>query len=221
MMIVFHFAYDLWYFRFVGFDIIHDTFWIYFRYVIVSIFLISVGVSLAIVHNPHIKWRKVTKRAVVLGGAAAMVTIATRIQAPDAWVYFGILHLIFVSSLLGLLFVHRPVLSIITALVVFVLSYFDITGQKEIFYWAQPIFGLPYRTEDLARFFPWFGAVLLGIAGYGFGWHTVLFNSPLLSEENSFNKTLAFMGRHALLIYLMHQPLLYGIVLLASKVINN
>ncbi len=217
MMIVFHFSYDLWYFRLANFDIIHDSFWVYFRYLIVSIFMISVGVSLGIVHTPKIHWNKVAKRAMILGAAAAAVTIATKIQSPNAWVYFGILHLVFVASLVGLAFVHRPKIALGGAVVVFILSALDMTGQHALYDWARPIFNLPYHTEDLARFFPWFGAVLIGIAGYGLGWYKWFFGVSFLSANNKANDTLAFLGRHSLIIYLMHIPILYGIVLLAAK----
>jgi len=220
MMIVFHFSYDLWYFHLADIDIIHGTFWIYFRYLIVSIFLISAGVSLAVVHTPRIRWNKVARRAMILGIAAAAVTVATRIQAPRSWVYFGILHLIWVASLAGLVFVRRPWIALVSALLVFAGSYNDGVlwqAQHQFYTWAAPLLHLPRYTEDLARFFPWFGAVLMGIAGYGFGWHRRVFGSVFLSAPNSFNKALAFLGRHALVIYLIHLPILFGIVMAAAR----
>jgi len=217
MMMIFHFSYDLWFFRLVEFDIIHDTFWVYFRYVIVTIFMVSVGISLGIVHTPHIRWDKVLRRSLIIGAAAIVVTISTMIQSPHAWVYFGILHLVFVASLAGLVFVGHPRSAVFGAVIVFVLSAFDMTGQNTLFYWLRPILHLPYRTEDLARFFPWFGAVLVGIAAYGFGWYRVFLGSAFLSSENRGNYILAFMGRHALVIYLVHLPILYGMVMFVTK----
>jgi uncharacterized membrane protein len=86
-------------------------------------------------------------------------------------------------------------------------------AQHTLFETVRPILHLPRVTEDLARFFPWFGAVLMGIAGYGFGWHKRLFSLPFFAANTRANTLLAFMGRHALVIYLIHLPLLYGIVL--------
>jgi uncharacterized membrane protein len=146
--------------------------------------------------------------------------VATYFQAPHAWIYFGILHLIFVASLLGLAFVHHPRAAFIAAIVIFILSYLDITGQHALYHWVRPILHLPYQTEDLARFFPWFGAVLMGIAGYDLGWGKYLFDVPLLASRNRWNKILSFMGRHSLLIYLIHAPLLYGAVMFVSKIVR-
>ncbi len=215
LMIVFHLAYDLAWFGFVNIDITRDPFWVYFRYVIVTIFMVSVGVSLALVHSPHIRWKRVIRRILILGLAAATVTIATRIQSPHAWVYFGILHLVWVASLAGLLFVHRPWLAMGTAVLIFVGSYDQGVlwqAQHQLYSWARFLLHLPRVTEDLARFFPWFGAVLVGIAAYDLGWGRRFFSLPIFSSHNRFNQMLAFLGRHALIIYLIHLPLLYGIV---------
>jgi uncharacterized membrane protein len=213
MMIVFHFAYDLAFFRFIDANLARDTFWVYFRYLIVAIFMVSVGVSLALVHTPRIRWDKVRHRAMILGGASIVVTIATYIQSPHAWVYFGILHLVFVVSLIGLIFVRRPWWAVASAVVVFALSVLDMTGQHALFQTVRPLLHLPYRTEDLARFFPWFGAVLMGIAGHGWGWHRMFFSLPFFATGNPFNQVLAFLGRHALVVYLIHLPVLFGIVM--------
>jgi len=215
MMIVFHFAYDLSFFHLVHFSVVHDPFWVYFRYVIVSIFLVSVGVSLGIVHRNGIRWDKVARRAMILGGASILVTMTTRIQSPHAWVYFGILHLIFVASLVGLAFVRFPRIALLMAVGILYGSY---TGwllalQHHVYLWVYHPLHLPRYTEDLARFFPWMAAVLIGVGVYGMGWYRPFFLIPFLSAPTRFNTVLAFLGRHALLIYLLHLPILYGIVI--------
>jgi len=219
LMIVFHFAYDLAFFHFIDANLARDTFWVYFRYVIVTIFMVSVGVSLAIVHTPRIRWDRVLRRAAILGAASVVVTIATRIQSPHAWVYFGILHLVWVASLAGLVFVRWPWAALAAAGLVFWGSYDDGVlwqVQHQLFAWARPILHLPWRTEDLARFFPWFGAVLIGIGAHGLGWSRPFFALPPLAAPTRLNTALAFLGRHALVIYLIHLPVLFGIVMAAA-----
>jgi len=82
LMVIFHFVYDLAWFGFVSVDVTRDPFWVYFRYVIVSIFMLSVGMSLALVHRDGIGWGRVGRRAMILGAAAVVVTIATRPVTP-------------------------------------------------------------------------------------------------------------------------------------------
>ena len=214
MMIVFHLTYDLAWFGFVDIDVTREPFWVYFRYVIVTIFTVGVGISLGIVHTPRIRWDRVRRRAAILGGAALVVTIATYIQSPGAWVYFGILHFIWMASLVGLVFLKRPWWALLGAVVILYGSYAGWLweAQHRFYLWIAPLLHLPRYTEDLARFFPWFGAVLMGIAGYEWGWHRVIFSHPFFAARNPLNNALAFMGRHALVIYLIHLPVLYGVV---------
>ena len=73
LMVLFHFSYDLNYFKFIHIQMQIDPFWVYARYVIVSMFLLSVGISLALVHRTHIQWHKVYKRTLLLGGASLLV----------------------------------------------------------------------------------------------------------------------------------------------------
>jgi len=189
LMVIFHFAYDLAFFRFIDINPVRDAFWVFFRYVIVSMFMFSVGVSLALVHTPRIRWDRVRRRAVILGAAAAIVTIATRIQSPHAWVYFGILHLIWVASLAGLVFIRFPRMALVVALLIFWGSYDDgwlWQMQHRLFEQMRPLLHLPYRTEDLARFFPWFGMVLIGIGTHGLGWDRWLFALPVFSARTRF-----------------------------------
>ena len=215
MMMVFHLFYDLALFDFVHLSVIHDPFWVYFRYVIVSMFLLSVGISLGMVHGRGIRWDKVARRALILGVASIVVTVATRVQSPHAWVYFGILHLIFVASFVGLFFVRVPRTALIMAALVLWGSHTGwlLEWQHQLFLSAYHPLHLPRNTEDLARFFPWIAAVLIGVGASGMGWHRVFFSWSIFTSQHRLNGVLSVMGRHALVVYLIHLPLLFGIVM--------
>jgi len=212
MMIIFHFSYDLNYFAFIHIDITRDWFWVHFRYVIVSIFMLAVGMSLRIVHHPRLRSKSVLKRIIILGGASLIVTVVTYYQFPRAWVYFGILHLILLSSIVALPFVNHPRYALIASILIFVLSYYDLTYQPQLFEILKKPLHLPQYTVDLARFFPWFGAVLLGIYIASIQFFKTFFNLSIFSDSCRANKILAFLGRHALIIYLLHLPILFELV---------
>jgi len=215
-MIVFHFCYDLNYFGFISVDIIHDFFWRSFRWVIVWIFLLSVGISLVIVHGDGIRWASVWRRVLILGGAAGAVTLATRFVFPHSWVYFGILHFILLASLAALPFVGHPRIALVTALLILFGSAGGWLHMHGLYDWARPLLHLPRYTKDLVPFFPWFGVVLLGVAFASAGWHRV----PLLAGVMASGwgtRVLAFMGRHALALYLLHLPILFGVVMLLYR----
>jgi len=57
-------------------------------------------------------------------------------------------------------------------------------------------------TQDWRPIFPWVGATLFGVAA------ARLVALPLAAEKRN---ALTFAGRHSLAIYLVHQPLLFGL----------
>ena len=65
-------------------------------------------------------------------------------------------------------------------------------------------FNIPKHTVDLVSFIPWFGVVLIGI----FIAHYRLIG--LRIKESPISASLSFLGRHSLIIYLIHQPLLFA-----------
>jgi len=215
LMLVFHMAYDLNYFKYIHISLHQDIFWVYLRYCIVSIFLLSVGMSLALVHLPVIQWNKMYTRTLYLGIASILVSIVTYIQFPHSWVYFGVLHFILLASWVGLFFLPYPLLTILTAISIFIGSYFGILHMHTLFTFLQKPFHLPPAyTEDLVIFFPWFSIVLLGISLVQYKVYKPIFHLPFFSKNHRFNYYLSLMGRHSLLIYLLHQPILFGSMLL-------
>ncbi len=201
LMIFFHFAYDLNLFRFIRIDLFHDPFWFTLPRVIVSLFLICVGISLAIVHQEGIRWDKVGKRAIKIGGWAVVITVVTYVLFPKSYVYFGVLHCIAVSSVAGVFFVNRPKLSLCLGSV-FVLSH--MIFQPTLLPLSK---WLKIHPMDHVPFYPWFGWVLIGIY-----LNSIRFHHAPLKKTASIN-LLGFLGRHSLLIYILHRPILYGTVL--------
>jgi len=198
-MIVFHLFWNLDSFGYLDLDM-KDQFWKFCRNVIVSMFLITVGISLALANTSSINWSKIGKRTLILAGASLLVSIGSYTQFPNSWIYFGILHFILVASLVGLLFLNRPVISFLTAIVIFLGTWQGWLHTR----WLFDMFDgfLPSYTVDLARFFPWFGVVLIGMVIFHYGLHNKFFKV----------KKLSFLGRHSLLIYMIHQPILFGLL---------
>jgi uncharacterized membrane protein len=215
LMVAYHFSYDLNHFNYIYFDLNHDIFWVYFRYMIVSMFLLSVGMSLKLAHTPNIKWDKMKKRTFVLAISSLLITIVTYMQFPHSWVYFGIIHFILLASWVGLLFLPYPRLSLLIAIFIFLASLFDIINVHWLFDLLKIPLHLPtHYTEDLVRFFPWFGVVLIGIFMANYNLHYNKISFSFFKTDIKLNKFLKFIGRHALIIYLVHQPVLFGVMTL-------
>lgn len=217
LMVMYHFVYDLKYFAYISSNLDKESFWVYSRYVIVFMFLVSMGMGLKLTHRLGIEWYKVKKRTLILGASSLLVSVATYIQFPHTWVYFGVLHFILLASWLGLLFLPYPRFSLATAIFILLGSYFGWLHTDHLFTFFQPIFHLPvHYTQDIVRFFPWFAVVLLGIVIVSYQLHIKLFSKPFFSTRFSVNRVLAFLGRHALIIYLIHQPILFALFMLFS-----
>ncbi len=214
LMMGYHFGYDLNLFGYIHTRPNSEIEWIVARYTIITIFLLSMGMSLKLVHLDEIRWSKVRKRALILGGASILVTISTYIEFPTSWVYFGILHFIFVSSLVGLAFLSYPRLAIVVAISIFVAYAFGWLRFHSLYILLKEPLSLPRYTQDFVPLFPWFGVVLVGIVIVSYNWHKRLPSDSFLSTDTAVNRVLGFMGRHSLLIYLLHIPLIFSIFML-------
>lgn len=214
-MVIFHFSFDLNNFHILSLDLKHDPFWHYFRYVIVSMFVFSAGMSLVLANKEGVDVRKFLKRVAVLGGASLLVSIGSYTQFPNTWIYFGILHFFLFATIFGLLFLRTPKIALLVGLFILLGYNLDFLHMHWLYKILQPILHLPVKyTEDLANIVPWFGLFLIGMSFASFGLHQYLFNNSFFNKRDKFNSFFAFLGRHSLLIYLLHQPILFGIFLL-------
>jgi uncharacterized membrane protein len=212
LMIIFHFAYDLNIFGYVKINFSHDPFWWGLPRVIVFLFLLTVGISLCLAHKNEIKWRKFSFRLGKVVLCAALISITTYILFPESWIYFGTLHCIALTSIMAMPFLNSPRLSLLIFLALVIPS----TIFKKNLPW--PI--LAHQSMDYIPPFPWFGIVLLGIFLFHYNIH---FRNPFFREYFLFKdgiRLMRFLGRHSLLIYLLHQPILFGSLWSINKLIK-
>lgn len=209
LMIIFHFFYDLNILSFVKIDFAKDPFWWGFPRVIVFLFFLSVGIGLPLAHTPQIKWNKFWQRFLKISGFALLITLVTYFLFPDRWVYFGTLHSIAVCSVLALPFLKLPKVGLIIFLALAIPSTFF---NLDIPWIALHDFSMDYISP-----FPWFGVVALGIFFFHLKFHHLDLSKwglgPLLGP-------LRYMGKHSLVIYVLHQPIIFGTLFALSKLIS-
>jgi uncharacterized membrane protein len=205
LMVIFHFSFDLNNFHFINTDIYHGVFWQYFRFLILTIFLLCVGISLSITHKKQINIKKVFKRFFILLLLASFVSIASFITFANTWIYFGVLHFIAISSILALIFLRLTWLNLFLGVTIIALFFLDIINMHWLYNILQSPLHLPKYTEDLVPLFPWFGIILIGL----FIGKKELYLFPL--KESYITQKIAYLGKHSLLIYMAHQPLLFGL----------
>lgn len=217
-MVVFHFSWDLSNFGFISVDVGRHPYWVIFARSIATSFLALVGVGLVLWARQGFDLRRFLIRLAMIVAGAAAVSAATYYATPNVFVFFGILHLIALSSVLGLLFVRLPGL----VLVALSAAWFAVWWYFEDTFFDHPYLlwvGLGTATpnsNDYTPIFPWFGAVLAGMAVA----KLVLASGRVTAAlARPAPRPLTFAGRHSLAIYLIHQPLLFGLTYLAAQTI--
>ncbi len=214
-MAIYHFTWDLQFFGFLEPGTATAGGWKMFARCIASSFLILVGVGLVLAHGQGFRRSAFWARWLQIVGASLLITAATLYATPDSFVFFGILHHIAVASVLGLPFVRLPAwVGLLVAATVFVVGQtisspsFDNAFALWIGLAAhQPL------SNDYVPVFPWFSAVLAGIGLWKLGVRLGIDRRlAQIGANGTSGRLLGYLGRHSLAFYLLHQPLLIGLV---------
>lgn len=181
--------------------------------------------------------RKPGKRGLIVFLAGAMVTLVTVLFMPGDRVVFGVLMLIgscmLITVLLhkGLEHVHAGV-GLAACMILFILTrnvnrgYLGFenlnliklpeTLYEGLFMTFLGFTDPEFYSTDYFSFFPW---IFLFLAGY-FLYHVVYaVNDGKIMEKYCRQgvEPFSFLGKHSLLIYMLHQPVIYGVFLLLSN----
>ncbi|MET3891691.1 putative membrane protein [Bosea sp. OAE506] len=219
-MFVFHFAYDLSFLGLIETHIPSEPGWRWFARLIAGSFLTLVGISLVLATRNGLNRSAFLKRLAMVAGAAALVTIATYVAMPGSFIFFGILHHVALGSVLALPFLRLPILAVAGAAIIAfalpVLVAHPLLDQPALAWLGFS--RAPIATADFVPVFPWFGCVLSGIV-------LARLALPRLSGSRLAAwrpaslpaRIVAWGGRHSLLVYLVHQPVFIGALMLALQ----
>ncbi len=214
LMLVFNYSFAL---SFLGiYKLSADwLYWWLFPRMIAGMFIFLVGISLSISISRKRKYNHYLKRGIFIFLLGMLATAATWLYLGSGFVVFGILHLIGLSIIIAPIFFKFNKWNFFIGLILLFFGFY-INTIKMDFSWLLWLGLVPqgFYTVDYFPLLPWFGLVLIGFAiGNNFYYNGKRnFEIKDLSKTNIIKK-LAFLGRHSLLIYVLHQPLL--IILLA------
>ncbi|CAN5612015.1 hypothetical protein BH10BDE1_BH10BDE1_33740 [soil metagenome] len=212
IMAVYHFSFDLNSFGVIREDMNNNEFWLDFRAFIMTSFLALVGISFAFAKTNY-KNRGFLKRLGLLALCATIISISSYIMNPMTWIFFGVLHLILVASLMSPLMVKAPrvCLALGVPLVLLPNFYRDVWFLKPglILSGLSPV--KPW-TEDFAPFAPWLGVILIGVSAGS----VVKMKKPRWAELAPI-PGLSFLRRHSLIFYMTHQLVLFPLAWIISK----
>jgi uncharacterized membrane protein len=218
-MIVYHFCFDLALNGWLVADFGQDLRWIWFRIPILGSFLFIAGFSLGLAEARGQTGTHFWRRVAIIAASAALVSLGSYVMFPASFIFFGVLHAIALMSILA-----RPALrwgpwAILPGLAVLAIG---VTVQHPLF--NQPplqwigLMTFKPRTEDYVPLFPWFGMMLAGAgAGAWTAQHPRWPHRLAAWEAPRRLGWIAWLGRHSLPVYLLHQPLLLGAMLLVRQ----
>ena len=226
-MTVFHFCFDLNNARIIHQDFHHDPFWTWQRTCILSLFLLCAGAGQAIAYTQRQSWRQFGYRWLQIAIAAGLVSLGSWFMFPGSYIYFGVLHGMAVMLLIvrlmaplgawcavaGALVIASPLVAgpAISALAS---GLFGLDFDARSLNWLGLITRLPV-TQDYVPLFPWLGVMMLGFASM----HVLLRgprNTASQAQRPWLQRSLARLGRYSLSYYLLHQPVLLGLLWLAG-----
>lgn len=190
--------------------------------IVAGSFLVIAGISSDLSHSNLIRGLK-------LLGISLGITLVTALMFPDLAIWFGMLHLMaccmLLFALLEPLLRHIPVwLGVLLAVVLFACTYSIGRGVLGIpglftlqlpsslyeFGWLFPL-GLPSANFSSADYFPLFPWSCLFFAGTYLGRYAKAGRFPRFMYKLRV-PPLSWLGRHALIIYVLHQPVIYGVL---------
>lgn len=217
MMVLFHIAFDLSFLGIAGIPV-SSLPWRAFAMATAALFLLLVGISLSISAG-YAKTRlsrsdfilKYLKRGAGIFAIGIGISIVTWIILPGAFIVFGILHLIGLSIALSPLYTGYSWQNLLAGLAMILVSPVVAAMRGDGWLVWLGIHPPAFYSIDYTPVFPWLGVVLIGV-----GLGAILYPRAARRWDHEVptlpSSPLRFLGRHSLAIYLVHQPIILGIL---------
>ena len=213
-MALFHFAFDLNHFGLLQppHNFHRDPLWTTQRTGIVSLFLFCAGLGQAVALDRAQGWPRFWRRWAQIAACAVLVSAGSALMFPRSWISFGMLHGVAVmlivcrcaAPLRGWLW---PSGALALALPHWLQHpFFDTRATN----WVGLVTAKPI-TEDYVPVLPWLGVMLWGLAAGQ--WLLARRGALLAGSLPAPLQPLALLGRWSLSFYMLHQPVLIGLVL--------
>jgi uncharacterized membrane protein len=218
LMILFHLSWDL---SFLGLARIRMSYgvWPWFSRVIATMFLGLAGISLTVSYARSGRTRGFPKyllRGLKVFGFGMVITLVTYLFVPREFVVFGILHLIGFSIAAAYPFLprRRRFLTLCVGIVLMVIGT-SLNRQVTTTPWLIWL-GIPQLGRPMADWYPvlpWSGVLLVGVAvGHILYPHGERRYELPEASHIPVIRELCTLGRHSLLLYLVHQPVLLAVL---------
>ena len=210
-MAAFHFMFDLSHFGLIHQNFYADPLWTVQRNAIVSLFVFCAGLSQAVAMQRGAGEARFRRRWLQIAGCALLVSIGSAWMFPISFISFGVLHAIAVMLIVMRLTARAGgwlwPLGIVAILLPLIVHhpFFDSRWTD----WVGLVTHKPV-TEDYVPLLPWIGVMWWGLAAGG--WLLAHRGAWVSGGVPGALRPLAALGRWSLSFYMLHQPVLIGLV---------
>ena len=206
MMLVLNFVTDLNHFGIMNTET-GDQWWWMAR-IAASLFVGISGVSYFLAHRLEYDFTKTSGRTKRLIFWAFVITIITYIFEPSAYVRFGVLHLLALASIVAFPVARKPEFALGIGLILLIIP---LSSNSNLVWLGLRETG--FTAVDYFPLNPWLGIFFIGLALAS----RIYPEGKPLTEIQWPEKWLWF-GRNTLTIYVIHQPILIGLLILTGQV---
>jgi len=206
LMAAYHFLYDLYMFGVIGPEEIYSP-WAYaLRYAAVGSFMLISGAVVGFSRNS-------IKRGLIVFACGMLVSVVMRFMGMA--VQFGVLHhlgtmMIAYGLISNKLRPPRGIWFPLLCVAVFAITFYIGSNYLVETRLLVPL-GLRYYGFSSADYYPLLPWSMIFAVGVWFGGKLPRWRERLPLLQRHFRPAITFPGRHSLIIYLAHQPVLYGV----------
>jgi uncharacterized membrane protein len=206
LMIYFHFVYDLK--EIYGYKVEYSSGFNQLTGKAAGILFIFIsGISCSLSRNN-------LKRGIRVLAVALMLSLATWLYSPKFVILFGILHFLAICMMLSIYFIKLKMYQLF-GIGALILALATVVSKIRVSYNYLFIFGIcsnKFVSADYYPLIPWLGIFLYGIA---IG-KLVYSRKRSIFTFNAGENFVSSMGRNTLICYLLHQPVIMGIITLVK-----
>ena len=212
LMVIFHVGYDLNFLEITSIDV-WSGWWLIMARAVQYIFILSTGITLVIAYQAS---KPRLRHALKIFGWGMVITGVTWVLFKGEAVKFGILHFYGVSILLALPLLRFRLWNALFGGLILLVS-IPLANLSLNNSWLFPL-GLTtphFRSLDYFPLFPWFGLFLIGVS---FGFLFYKNNRRIFEFKHELppflKSPLEKLVPHSLLVYLVHQPIIFLVLTL-------
>ena len=206
LMLILNFVTDLNHFGIMNTET-GDQWWWMAR-IAASLFVGISGVSYFLAHRLEYDFTKTSGRTKRLIFWAFVITIITYIFEPSAYVRFGVLHLLALASIVAFPVARKPEFALGIGLILLIIP---LSSNSNLVWLGLRETG--FIAVDYFPLNPWLGIFFIGLA---LASRIYPEGKPL--TEIQWPERWLWFGRNTLTIYVIHQPILIGLLILTGQV---